>query len=242
MEQLPRDLERDGGFAGPRSQCQQDAALPLGHGFQHRVDRARLVVAGLPLAAVRLERDLAEAVAPCVAGGVTAVPQLHRRGHGVHFALRPGMQVNLVIAQPVGAIGKARAYAGGVVVSLPAPLGIGQAGFLGLHHGHDMAVHPQYVIGGLGGVRPAPRHDPTGPEHFFAVHPRAVAFAWPFPALGGKVRVDPHCARIGLGLVGQRGLSRHPMNLASSQFPRKGLLEQRLAEIGNVGEFCGEVL
>ena len=66
------------------------------------------------------------------------------------FSCFKGVAINLVVPQPIGAMGKARVDAGGMVKGLTAPLGKGQTGALGFHHGHDVAVQAKDVVGGLG--------------------------------------------------------------------------------------------
>ena len=80
LEQLPGELEGDEGLAGAGRQRQQDAVLPRGDGLQRAPDGDVLVVARLPVAALVLERDGGEAVAPDVLLGKDPVPEFVRGG------------------------------------------------------------------------------------------------------------------------------------------------------------------
>ena len=78
VEQLPGDLKGDEGLAGAGGQREQDALLPVGDGLQHPLDGDVLVVAALEVAALVLERDRGEAVAPRVRLGEGQVPEFVR--------------------------------------------------------------------------------------------------------------------------------------------------------------------
>src|SRR5690606_2910397 len=64
MEELPSDLEGDGGFAGAGGKGEQDAVLSAGDAVQRALDGDVLVVARLPCAALVLEGNRSEAVGP----------------------------------------------------------------------------------------------------------------------------------------------------------------------------------
>lgn len=88
VKQLPAQLERDARLACARGKGQQDAALGARYGVQRVGRGVVLIVAGLPFGAAGFERNSAEAVAPRVRGGKTAVPQGLRAGRACERAGR----------------------------------------------------------------------------------------------------------------------------------------------------------
>jgi len=66
VEELPRDLESDEGFASARSKREQDALSSGGDCGEDALDGDVLVAARLEVAAFGFERDGREAVAPGV--------------------------------------------------------------------------------------------------------------------------------------------------------------------------------
>ena len=128
---------------------QQDAILSRRDGFEDAPDGDILIVARLPLAALVLEGDGGEAVAPGVLLGEDDIPEFIRRRISGNILLRAGCHIDLIDADTIGGVGEAGLQLAGILLGLPDALGIRQIPPLGLDHGQLVIAVGQHVVGNV---------------------------------------------------------------------------------------------
>ena len=166
VEELPGNLEGDGGFAGAGGQCQENSGAAVGDGFQHLVDGVVLVVAGLPKAAFFLEGGGAEAGPPGVGIGEGGGPEVVRGGKCVNGAFRAGVHVHPVDVFAVGGEGEAGLKAFGVAFGLGQSFGGGEVAAFGFDHAEFLAMVKEDVISDFRGGPPARALEAARGEYF----------------------------------------------------------------------------
>ena len=139
-------MEGDEGFAGAGGEGQQDAPPAVGDGFEHALDGDVLIVAAGVGAALVLERDGGEAVAPGVRLGEGHGPEFVGGGEAGSFAFAARFHVDGVDALAVGGIGEADGEAAGVFLGLADALGEGDVPGFGFDDGEPAVAVFEDVI------------------------------------------------------------------------------------------------
>ncbi len=203
VEELPRDLEGNEGFARSGGEREQDALFVLGDGREDALDGDVLVIAARMRAAFVLIGHLGKAVAPRVRLGEGFCPEFLRRGKRRDLTLRAGLHVDAVDARAVGRVGEAHRELASVVFCLPDSLGEGFGNCLGFDSGELCAPKFEDIVRLERLAASAAPLDAAGADEVFA--PDAGAFNHA-PTCGSECGIDEFGS--GFGFVHDWALRR----------------------------------
>ena len=147
VEELPRELERDVGFARSGGEREQDPLVSVGNRFEDLVDGDLLVVPRRVRAALGLGSDIGEPVAPLIALGERHVPQFLRGRVRRNVLLVTGRHVDRVDLTAVRRVGEADVELGCVLLRLADTLGVREVEPFGLDHRELLAAVLEHVVG-----------------------------------------------------------------------------------------------
>ena len=196
VEEFPRDLEGDEGFARASGECEQDAFLVFGDGREDALDGDVLVIASGVRAAFVFVGHLGEAISPRIGLGEGFCPEFLRRGKRRDLSFRAGLHVDGVDAGAVGRVGEAHRELAGVIFRLPDALSEGFGDRLGFDGGELGVAKFENIVRLERLAASAAPLDAAGADEVFA--PDAGAFDHA-PACGGQRGVDEFGS--GLGFV-----------------------------------------